>query len=152
LRHIETSRFGRLTIDEGSVIIFPEGLIEFPHIREFAILGIEDYFPFLIFTSVDESQDNICFPLISPASAFPDYQPSIPEAERRLLKLGPLDDIEPYCLVSFGVDQPKTRVNLKQPLVINTARMIGCQVELKKDHLRHREPLDLGQIIGLSFP
>lgn len=152
MRNIKTSRFGKLTIDEGSVITFPEGLIEYPHIREFAILGIEDYFPFLILVSVDESQDNICFPIISPATTFPGYQPSIPPQNKMLLEIGSFEDIELYTIVSFGNGRPRMNVNLKQPLVINTARMTGCQVDLKGDQFYQKGSLDLGQIIGQSCP
>jgi len=152
LRHIDTTRFGKLIIDEDSIITFPEGLIEHPYLREFAILGVEDYFPFLILTSVDESKDNICFPIIKPASVFPDYEPSLHEPERRLLQVGSLDDIQSYCLVSFGIDQPNMNVNLKLPIVINISRMTGCQVVLNGDHPYRKESLDLGRIIGQSCP
>jgi flagellar assembly factor FliW len=145
LRTIKTSRFGTLSIPENSVITFTDGIIGFPRLREFAVLGIEDYLPFLIFASLDNPR--ICFPIISPTPLFPKYDPMA-----GLLGVDDLigeekDAIQVYCLVAF-VDRPRRPVvNLRNPLVVDVRRMTGAHISLANGKYNPRTPVNLGEIL-----
>jgi flagellar assembly factor FliW len=148
LKYIDTSRFGRLAIEENSIITFPTGLTDHGDLREFAIVGIEDYFPFLIFASLDNT--GICFPIVNPVPIFPDYKPEIPSTDLKHLGIKKVGDIQLYCLVTFSSEPGKTFVNMRNPLVINVVRMVGCQVDLPGEEYHRQAPLELSQIICRS--
>jgi flagellar assembly factor FliW len=145
LHTIETTRFGTLSIRDDSVITFPDGVIGFPRLREFAVLGIEDYLPFLILASLENSR--ICFPILSPDPLFPNYDP--------LEDLFDVDDligevretVQVYCLVAFVGRPRRPVVNLRNPLLVDVARMTGVQVSLVDARYSPRAPVNLGEIL-----
>ena len=69
---IETTRFGRLTVDDERVMTFPRGLLGFPNHTRFALIqtGEENYFFWL--QSVDDA--NLAFVVTDPSIFFKDYE------------------------------------------------------------------------------
>jgi flagellar assembly factor FliW len=149
LKQIETKRFGRFTIDDESIITFPDGLIDFRKLRQFVIVGVEDYLPFLIFASLDHSR--VCFPIINPLPIFPEYQPRIRGVDMEHLGVDRKEDVQVYCLTIFAGKPRRTFINLKNPIVINVTRMLGSQVDLKVESYHHRTPFDLDTVASQSF-
>jgi len=149
LKQVETERFGRLSIDDESIITFPEGLIDFRQLRQFVIVGVEDYLPFLIFASLDRSR--VCFPIINPLPIFPEYHPRVRGVDMDNLGVDRKEDVQVYCLAIFAGQPRRTFIDLKKPIVINVARRIGRQVDLEVETYHHRTPFDLGGIASQSF-
>ncbi len=143
---IETIRFGRLSISEESIVNFPDGIIGFENLKRFTILGIEDFLPFLIFASLDNT--NLCFPIISPFPFFPDYKPVMNEVDIVDVRaVEEMEDIQIYCFVAF-VGQPRGPIiNLRNPLIIDVANMSGSQISLCDRKYDPRAPIDLGEIL-----
>ena len=69
---IETTRFGRLSVEDERIITFPNGLLGFPDHTRFALIqtGEENYFFWL--QSVDEP--NLAFVVTDPSIVFKDYE------------------------------------------------------------------------------
>src|SRR3954466_14478986 len=86
---IESTRFGRLSVDDERVISFPKGLLGFPDHRRFALIqtGEENYFFWL--QSVDEP--NLAFVVTDPTIFFKGYEVPLREETRQELRL---DDAE----------------------------------------------------------
>ena len=149
MKQIETERFGRLSIEDESIITFPGGLIGFRDLRQFAIVGVEDYLPFLILASLDSSGP--CFPIINPIPLFPGYHPGVPGNDMNVLGVDREEDLQVYCLVAFARQPRRAFINLRNPLAINVSRRIGSQIDLKTEKYHRRTPFDLGVIASRSF-
>ena len=82
---IETTRFGRLSVDDERIITFPKGLLGFPNHTRFALIqtGEENYFFWL--QSVDEP--NLAFVVTDPSIFFKDYEVPIREETQAELEL-----------------------------------------------------------------
>jgi len=145
VKSIKTARFGRLSFKEDSIITFPDGIIGHETLRRFAIVGIEEYFPFFIFASLDRS--GLCFPIISPHPLFQDYRPSLPASAIDALG-GKGDSHLLYCMVRFSGLPRTTEIDLSNPLVINMASMVGRQITLEGSRYGSRTPIDLSEVIS----
>src|SRR5688500_20181301 len=78
---IDTTRFGRISVDDDRIMTFPRGLLGFPDHGRYALIqtGEENYFFWL--QCVDEP--NLAFVVTDPSIFFKDYQRS---EERRVGK------------------------------------------------------------------
>jgi flagellar assembly factor FliW len=146
---IETIRFGRLSIKDESIINFPDGIIGFDRLKQFTILGIEDFLPFLIFTSMDNT--SMCFPVISPFPFFPDYKPVMNEVDIvNVNAIEEMEDLQIYCFVAFVGNPRQPVINLRNPLIVDVANMTGSQISLCEGKYSPRSPIDLGEILVRS--
>jgi flagellar assembly factor FliW len=82
---IETTRFGKLTVEDDRVMTFPHGLLGFPEQGRFALIqtGEENYFFWL--QSVDEP--SLAFVVTDPSIFFKDYEVPIREEAEQELQL-----------------------------------------------------------------
>jgi len=82
---IETTRFGRMPVDEERILTFPRGLLGFPDHRRFALIqtGNENYFFWL--QSIDEP--SLAFVVTDPSIFFKDYQCPVKEETQQELQL-----------------------------------------------------------------
>ncbi len=149
VKYIESRRFGRLTIEEDSIILFPEGLIGFEPLRHFAIVGVEEYLPLLILASLDDT--GACFPIISPFPIFPDYDPLSLDLDLDALQIEKRGDIQLYSLVTL-VGRPHRMVaDLRNPIVIDVRQTRGRHITLDKGKYLPETPVDLGSIMSRSI-
>src|SRR3989442_9297008 len=82
---IQSSRFGRMTVDDQRVMTFPHGLLGFPNHTRFALIqtGSENYFFWL--QSVDDP--NLAFVVTDPTTFFKDYDVPVREEMAQELQL-----------------------------------------------------------------
>lgn len=134
---IETTRFGRLNVDDERIMTLPRGLLGFPQHTRFALIqtGEENYF--FWFQSVDEPQ--LAFVVTDPTIFFKDYDVPIREDTAAELELN-----EPGCAQIFvicnKVDEWLTG-NLLGPIVVNAQNRLGAQVVLTEKKWTTRQPL-----------
>src|SRR4051794_22773628 len=85
---INTSRFGRLNVDDERIMTFPRGLLGFPNHSRFALIqtGEENYFFWL--QSVDDA--NLAFVVTDPTIFFKDYEVPLREETQVDLQLNDL--------------------------------------------------------------
>ena len=69
---VTNSQLGNLPIDPDKITTFPEGLIGFEDLIQFAIINLPEYEPFQWLLSIDDP--DISFPIISPILVLEDYE------------------------------------------------------------------------------
>ena len=121
-------QLGTLTIDPDKISTFPEGLIGFEDLTQFAIIDLEEYEPFQWLLSIDEP--DITFPIISPLLVIDDYNPEISRAEA--YNLGEFEDRDLllYAVVTIRPEMQLVTANLKGPVIINQKQRLGQQIVL----------------------
>lgn len=130
---INTRIFGEVTVDDEKLIHFPNGIVGFPELQDFALIhdaekGNQGGIRWM--QSVQEP--SFAMPVVDPLVAKEDYNPAV---EDDLLKvIGESDD--PLVLVTITVpsDLTKMSINLKAPIVINVDNRKAVQVILEEDY------------------
>lgn len=134
---IETTRFGRLEVNEERIITFPRGLLGFPSHTRYALIqtGEENYFFWL--QSVDEA--SLAFVVTDPTIFFKDYQVPLKEETQQELELAEPAYAQMFIICNKVGDW--LTGNLQGPLVINAQNRIGQQVVINDKKWTTRQPL-----------
>jgi flagellar assembly factor FliW len=134
---IETTRFGRLSVDDERIITFPRGLLGFPDYTRYALIqtGEENYFFWL--QCVD--QPNLAFVVTDPSIFFKDYEVPLREETIQELSLKDLSFSQVFVICN-KVDAWLTG-NLLGPIVVNAENRLAQQVVLTDKKWTTRQPL-----------
>ncbi len=133
--NIVTKFFGNIDVDSAKLIVFNQGIVGFPDLKEFLLIhnseqsnggGIQ------WLQSVNEPA--FAIPVMDPLLVAPDYNPTI---EDELLK--PLGEVnENNILVLTTVSIPKVvedmSINLMAPIIINTDTRKATQLIIEDDY------------------
>ncbi|MEP0848229.1 MAG: flagellar assembly protein FliW [Phycisphaerae bacterium] len=133
---IESSRFGRVEIDEDRIIRFREGVLGFPGHRNFALIQTSPDPVFFWLQSVDDPA--LAFVVCDPLAFVPEYRVPVRADDVRALEMRDLADCQVLVIVN-KVDGELT-ANLLGPLVIGATSLLGRQFVLseRRYSTRHR--------------
>lgn len=135
---IETKKFGRIEIDDDTVIEFPSGLIGFENSHRFALIRNEDFDPFCWLISLDGEEFSI--PILNPSLVNPNYASSLSDRlmnnDYRSNKTGNV-----FCVVNINGEHGKFTINLKSPIFIDFEERKGRQLVLDSDELKVDQPV-----------
>ena len=119
------SRFADVAIDPRDIVTFPDGLPGYERARQFVLLDVETLAPLKVLHAVNA--DDPCFLVVDPKNVLPDYRCELTASDR--LRLGAEDERTLVWLSIVAVrDGGSLAVNLRAPVVINPAGMLGRQV------------------------
>jgi flagellar assembly factor FliW len=110
---------------DDSIIQMPFGLLGFESLKRFVLLANPEEAPFLWFESPDDP--SISFLVVSPFTVLPNYQPELTPEDVALLELKNPRDAMIFNIVTLRGHHAPT-VNLKGPIVVNRATLVGKQV------------------------
>jgi len=130
----ETRLFGTITIEDEKLITFPEGIVGFPFMKQFALIHDADHedAPIMWLQSMEEPQ--FAMPVLEPNLVVDGYNPVV--NDEYLAPTGELTPEQTYVLVTITVpsDIKKMSVNLKAPIVINMANNKAVQIIVEDDY------------------
>ena len=134
---IESTRFGRLEVDDERIITFPQGLLGFPDHSRFALIqtGEENYFFWL--QAVEDP--NLAFVVTDPTIFFKDYE--VPVREETTTELQLTDPNFVQCFVICNKVGEWLTGNLLGPIVVNAQNRLATQVVLTEKKWTTRQPL-----------
>ncbi len=121
-------QFGEIEFEQENVYEFSEGLIGFEHLKRFIILTDPACEPFRWLVSV-EDQD-ISFPILDPNVIVEDYRIELPNDKTHVAVVAALKD---------PVEQ--STINLRSPILFDTAQRTARQVVLEHDFYAIHHPL-----------
>ncbi len=134
---IETSRFGRLEVDDQRLITFPEGILGFPHNTSYALVQTGDNSGFYWLQAVDRPE--LAFVVCDPRLFVVDYRVPVRREELGSLGVAESEEAQVFAIVN-KVDDLLTG-NLQGPLVVNVATREGKQLVLSDKRYSTRHPL-----------
>jgi flagellar assembly factor FliW len=134
---IESTRFGRLNVDDERIINFPKGLLGFPNHTRFALIqtGEENYFFWM--QSVDEA--GLAFVVTDPSIFFKDYEVPVRDETQADLEISDIDRAQVFVICN-KVEEWLTG-NLLGPIVVNSENRKASQVVLTEKKWTTRQPL-----------
>lgn len=123
---IKTRDFGEEEISEEVIIDFPNGVYAFEENKRFVLLSPcgEDKYPMWL-QSVDDQ--NLCFIVFDPREFIPDYSVELDKETKTLLEADGAE-LDFLCMAVVPDEYINTTLNLKSPIVINSAAKKGVQV------------------------
>jgi flagellar assembly factor FliW len=134
---IETSRFGRISVDAERVITFPKGILGFPRFQDYVLIepGEDSYFWWL--QSIDEPE--LAFVVTDPSHFVSSYRVPLRTDQMNELGIRSLDDAQVFVIVNKHGNM--LTGNLQGPLVIHVASRTGEQLVLSDRRFTTRVPL-----------
>jgi flagellar assembly factor FliW len=119
------SRFANAEVNPHDVLLFPDGMPGYETVREFVLLDIPEQAPLKVLHAVNGTEP--CFLVVDPKAVLPSYRCELGASDRS--RLGVSDDgaLVWLAIVIVGAGG-ELSVNLRAPIVLNPARMIGRQV------------------------
>lgn len=134
---IQSSRFGRLQVDDDRIITFPHGLLGFPSFNRYALVqaGADSCFYWL--QSVEEP--SLAFVVADPTIFFRDYQVPVREELSQELQLADPAQVQVFVICN-KVGEWLTG-NLLGPVVVNAQNCLAQQVVLTEKKWTTRQPL-----------
>ena len=113
---IESSRFGQVTIDAGTVLSFPDGLIGLAGSR-YALLSTEADSPFRWLQSLEEP--GLALPVANPHRFFPAFKVEVTDEEADRLGFDDVTAVDVYVTVRAGDTPDQCTANLKAPILVH---------------------------------
>lgn len=140
--NITTKVFGEITIDDDKIIEFPNGIIGFPELTQFALVHDSEKGTGTTIHWLQSLQEPaFAMPVLDPLLVCSEYNP---EVDVELLQsLGTLVPDETLVLVTVTVPKDLTQmtINLKGPFVINVAEKKAAQVIVEGDKYQVKFPI-----------
>lgn len=123
---LKTRDFGEEEISEEVIIDFPNGVYAFEDCHRFVLLSPcgEDKFPMWL-QSVDNQ--NLCFIVFNPREFVSDYTVALDSESAEAINADGAE-LDYLCMAVVPDEYINTTVNLKSPIVINSAAKKGIQV------------------------
>jgi flagellar assembly factor FliW len=116
---IESSRFGQLEVDSGSVLEFPEGLIGLAGSR-YALIADDPDAPFLWLQSLDDP--SLALPVTNPHRFFADFAVEVVDEDAERLGLETSSAMDVYVTVRAAPAPEDFTVNLKAPILVRAGQ------------------------------
>ena len=126
---IQTSRFGKITIDENELLMMPQGLIGFETCRHWILIANPTNEDIAWLQSV--GVPNVAIPVISPRRYAPHYRVQISQRDLSVLRLH--NDDKLFVLTVVSKSGMTLTTNLKSPILLNATRKIAAQVVCTSD-------------------
>jgi len=126
---VETAVLGKIDIDEGGVLHFPDGLYGFEGKGDYALITREDEDITLMWLQALDSPAP-CFVVFNPAEIAEGYAPKLENTDLRQLEVGSEDELSFLAIAVVPEDISQISVNLKSPIAINSRIKKARQVIL----------------------
>lgn len=136
--HTIKTSFGDFDVSERDIVTFPTGLPGFERCQRFVLLSHEKFAPLRCLYALDGSEAT--FLAVDPSSIVDDYVRPLRPDERAQVDAEPDTPLVWLVLLAFtGEDIPTA--NLRAPIVVNPASMLGAQFVIDDERFRAQHEL-----------
>ncbi len=136
---INTTRFGRIELNNEDVLTFNEGVLGFVELRQFVLLDDPNDEIFAWLQSCEVPQ--IAFPVLEPQLFADSVKLNLAKNDLEALKMTETDSAQFFSIITIPDDPTQMTANLKAPVAINIAKKLGRQCVLQDNSLAIREPI-----------
>ncbi len=136
---IETTRFGKIEVDENKVVTFEQGLIGFSTLTDFIVLDHSPGSKFHWLQSIQRG--DIAFPLVDPDEFVDGYLVRPPKGLQEYIGEFEAEDLVLSTIVTFPQGTGGATLNLKAPIIMNLKTNRGAQIVLEDPEVPIRFPI-----------
>jgi len=137
---IQTTRFGRISLDEDRIIHMKRGLIGFADKQRYAVISPRPSSALHWYQSIDDPA--LAFVITSPRLFVPQYRIHFGEGVLEALGTSNPDELDIYVLVTIPPGRPEEMTaNLIGPLVVNSRARLAEQLIVDDSSYSHKHPL-----------
>lgn len=130
----KTRDFGEREIPDSKVLIFKQPIFGFDNYTRFTLIFDEEIGEQIVWLQSLEEPE-LCFLMFDPSVYEGFYNPEITEDVEKCLGAG---EYACWVVLSVKEDFNESTVNLKSPVIINTATGVAAQTILEQDYsVRH---------------
>jgi len=125
---MDTTRFGRIKVDPENILLFPQGLIGFEHLKRYTLVDSKKGASLQWLQSLDDPA--IAFLVCNPKTFLPLLDLTLPEPGSSPPQVNHVDVERVIILTILYVDREKglVRINVQAPLLLDPASGKGVQV------------------------
>ncbi len=134
---IQTSRYGKLEVDDERIMTFPKGLLGFPDRTRFALIQTSEENYFFWLQCIEDA--NLAFVITDPTTFFKEYEVPLREELQQELSLGDPQAAQVFVICNKVGDW--LTGNLLGPIVVNVENRVAAQVVLTEKKWTTRQPL-----------
>ncbi len=117
--------FGTFAVRPDEVVTFPDGLPGFEKCRRFVLLSHATHAPLRCLHAIDDPPAS--FLAVDPCTVAADYQCALPPEAQGRVDAREDTRLVWLVLVALSDGDETPTANLRAPIVINPASMLGCQ-------------------------
>jgi flagellar assembly factor FliW len=130
---VKTRDFDEIEVSPSEVITFPEGIFAFEEYSDYILISPlgSDKCPVWLQST---ENPNLCFILFDPLEFCPDYRITVADEDIAVLDMDNNDNAKFYVIAVIPENNMDATVNLKSPLIINTANNKAVQVIAADDY------------------
>jgi len=128
---VETTRFGSIEVDDGSVLLMKRGILGFEFAKKFCLIQHRPDTPFKWLQSVETP--DLAFAVIDPLQFISDYEIEISDVDATELELTDPEEAVVLTTVTIKGDEGLVTTNLAGPIVINAKTLVGMQLVLEDE-------------------
>lgn len=129
---IKTKYLGYVEADENCLLKFPRGIYGFDDARRFALLkDLTNGNPFMWLQNADAPEP--CFVVVEPQKLRIDYGPDITAQMAEKISLDSEEDLRILVIATVPKEYSRLSLNLKCPVLINSAKNLASQVILEDE-------------------
>jgi len=129
----------QVSVEKEQLIHFEFGLPGFEDLKNYAIIEMEDYSPFLLLHSVEDH--SIAMIILNSNAIDAGNNFDIPEHKLKNLKNNGENEIGIFYILKIHEDEKQITANVKAPVLINFVNQKGSQVILEDDKLSMDLPI-----------
>lgn len=129
----------QVSVEKEQLIHFEFGLPGFEDLKNYAIIEMEDYSPFLLLHSVEDH--SIAMIILNSNAIDAGNNFDIPEHKLKNLKNNGENEIGIFFILKIHEDEKQITANVKAPVLINFVNQKGSQVILEDDKLSMDLPI-----------
>ena len=130
---------GKINYEEKNIITFKKGIPGFSELKKFVIVEMEDYEPFKLLHSLENSE--VALIVTSPYEFYEDYEIKLKDETINNLNIKEPCEVMVKSTVTLNSDVKKITMNLQGPIVINTSNNLGEQIIVDNSKYKVKTPL-----------
>lgn len=137
---IETTRFGKIEIDENLIFNFIKPILGYDHLKKFILLDHTTESPFKWLQSIDDS--TVAFPVTFPELFNIEYEYVIPKEDADILEITSVDQLLSFNIARIPAGNPAlSTINLLAPIIVNAETKNAIQLVLTDTNYSVKEKL-----------